>query len=534
MIDIYPKLKYVKILGDKIVSNKELSIVKKNLSELSEKAPFIKSALYSMECYGIVIEKERAEIYCDSDRAFNYGLLTLKELQRQHVLYNSIIFDYPHMKIRGIIEGFYGNPWSFDERREAIDTVSKYKMNTYIYAPKNDLYHRTKWSEPYPKEELARLRELVNHCSNKYIDFYYTLAPGVSMRYTNSEHLKLLLNKYMQLYEIGVRNFGILFDDIPIELVDVKDKIFFQTSENAHSYIVNKLYEHFKIIDKDCSLIVCGSLYYGRGNEKYIVNLGKRIPSDVKIFWTGRSICSQEQDSRDTVYFFKNTLHKPFYWDNYPVNDTDMAYEMHLGPSKGRDSDLYKYSEGLVCNVMEYKEASMIPVITIADYLWNSLEYDEETSMKRAILELVGEKDINNFIKFSKFCLKSCLNPMGNEEFLKKIAQIQYMKNEGNIKTILEELLEYFQENLKSAKVLKKSMENKVLLEDILRWLNKFIAFNKLWIRCIRCAKEYNCGSKLRALYIFIPIPLQSWRYRKNPINMMNFDTKALIDNLRM
>lgn len=264
------------------------------------------------------------------------------------------------------------------------------------------------------------------------------------------------------------------------------------------------------------------------------MNLGKRIPSDVKIFWTGRSICSQEQDSRDTVYFFKNTLHKPFYWDNYPVNDTDMAYEMHLGPIKGRDSDLYKYSEGLVCNVMGYKEASMIPVITVADYLWNSLEYDEETSLKRAILELVGEKDISDFIKFSKFCLKSCLNPMGNEEFLRKITQIQYMKNEENIKMILEELLEYFQENLKSAKILKKSMENKALLEDILRWLNKFIAFNKLWIRCIRCTKEYKCGSKLRALSIFIPIPLQSWRYRKNPINMMNFETKVLIDNLRI
>lgn len=211
-----------------------------------------------------------------------------------------------------------------------------------------------------------------------------------------------------------------------------------------------------------------------------------------------------------------------------------MAYEMHLGPIKGRDGDLYKYAEGLVCNVMEYKEASMIPVITVADYLWNGLEYNEETSLKRAILELVGEKNTNDFTRFNKFCLKSCLNPMGNEEFFKKIAQFQYRKNEENIKTVLDELLIYFQENLKSAKILKKSMENEVLQKNILKWLNKFIAFNKLWIRCIRSAKEYKSGSKLRALFIFIPIPLQSWRYRRNPINMMNFETKVLIDNLRM
>lgn len=534
MLDVYPKLKYMKILGDKIDKNIELSIVRKSLESFNEKAAYISSQLYNDESYGIIIERERAEIYCDSDRAFNYGILTLQQLKNEDKLYSSIIFDYPHMKIRGIIEGFYGEPWTFKERWEAIETISKFKMNAYIYAPKNDLYHRIKWSEPYPKDEINKMKILLNQCNNKYIDFYYTLGPGVSIKYSSEEQLKLLIDKYMQLYEIGVRNFGILFDDIPLELFDHKDKGVFQNAEKAHSYIVNKLYEHFKAMDKKCRLIVCGSLYYGRGNEEYIVNLGKDIPNDVEIFWTGRSICSQELDSRDAKYFFENTLHKPLYWDNYPVNDAEMSNELHLGPIIGRDGDLYKYAEGLLCNVMEYKEASMIPIITAADYLWDGIGYEKEKSLKRGILEVVGEKNAEDFVSFNKFCLKSCLNPKGNEEFFQRIMKLQYLQNDGKLQEALEELLLYFEVNLKLSTSLKRTMENKKLLEEILKWLNKFISFNKLWIRCIKCGKEYKYGSKLRAVLILVPIPFQYWCFRTNPISMMNFETEVLIDSMRI
>jgi len=532
MLNVYPKLKYMKILGEKIDSRSELSIVRKDLKDFNKKATDIDSQLYNKESYGIIIEKERAEIYCDSDRAFNYGVLTLRQLKKEDKLYCSIIFDYPHMKIRGIIEGFYGEPWTFEQRCEAIATISKYKMNTYVYAPKNDLYHRIKWSQLYPKDNIKKMEELVNYCKNNYIDFYYTLGPGVSMKYSDGEQLKLLINKYMQLYEIGVRNFGVLFDDIPLELVDDEEKKVFITADKAHSYVVNKVYNYFKALDKECRLTVCGSLYNGKGDEEYIVNLGKSIPSDVEIFWTGRSICSQELDSRDAVYFLENTMHKPLYWDNYPVNDAEMIHEMHLGPIRGRDGDLYKNAEGLLCNVMEYKEASMIPVITAADYLWNCIGYEEVKSWNRGILEVVGEKDAKDFISFNMFCLKSCLNQKGNEDFYQRLMRFQYMQREGKLEEALEELLLYFEKNLKSSKVLKSGMENKELLKDISRWLNKFNSFNKLWIRCIRGGKEYMYGRKLRAILIFIPIPLQYWCFIANQISMMDFETKVLMDSM--
>jgi len=46
------------------------------------------------------------------------------------------------------------------------------RFNLYIYAPKDDPFHREHWREPYPKEQLITLKalidaakELINFCS---------------------------------------------------------------------------------------------------------------------------------------------------------------------------------------------------------------------------------------------------------------------------------------------------------------------------------------------------------------------------------
>lgn len=51
--------------------------------------------------------------------------------------------------MRGIVEGFYGTPWSHADRLEMLHFSKEKKFNAYIYAPKDDPYHRAKWREPY-------------------------------------------------------------------------------------------------------------------------------------------------------------------------------------------------------------------------------------------------------------------------------------------------------------------------------------------------------------------------------------------------
>jgi hyaluronoglucosaminidase len=91
-------------------------------------------------------------------------------------------------------------------------------MNTYYYAPKDDPYHRDKWQELYPEKELSQLAELSSMCEENFIDFHFCIAPGLSMKYTSQEDFEKLFRKVKQLYNIGIRNFGLLLDDIPENL----------------------------------------------------------------------------------------------------------------------------------------------------------------------------------------------------------------------------------------------------------------------------------------------------------------------------
>jgi hyaluronoglucosaminidase len=57
--------------------------------------------------------------------------------------------------MNGVIEGFYGSPWTWDERRLVVDAVAPAGMDTFIYAPKDDPLHRNRWRDPYPEDQLA-------------------------------------------------------------------------------------------------------------------------------------------------------------------------------------------------------------------------------------------------------------------------------------------------------------------------------------------------------------------------------------------
>src|SRR5688572_16036611 len=52
---------------------------------------------------------------------------------------------------RGIVEGFFGPPWSMQHRAAIFQFGAARGMNTYLYAPKDDPYHREKWQEHYPR-----------------------------------------------------------------------------------------------------------------------------------------------------------------------------------------------------------------------------------------------------------------------------------------------------------------------------------------------------------------------------------------------
>lgn len=317
--------------------------------------------------------------------------------------------DYPLFAQRGYIEGFYGTPWNFEQRIDMLGLLSFFGMNTHYYAPKDDPYHRDKWDELYPDKELWELSQLLKTCNEKFVDFYFCIAPGLSMKYSSEVDFSKLSRKAEQLYSIGVRNFGLLLDDIPDNLYfDEDKKAFASEAVNAHIHISNKFYDYLKQLNPECRLTVCPLQYHGNGDEYYISKLGKGLDGSIKIFWTGHNICSQEITVREAVIFENSTNRKPLYWDNFPVNDAEMQNEMHMGYINGRDPDLYRYSEGIISNAMEYCLSSRIPLLTVSDYLWNPVAYDGFSSWKKAI-ELAHGKDAETLMPFYDNLLISCL-----------------------------------------------------------------------------------------------------------------------------
>ena len=124
------------------------------------------------------------------------------------------INDWPDLQYRGVVEGFYGTPWSHEVRLSLIDTYGRYKMNYYIYGPKDDPYHSSPyWREPYPADEAQEIRELVEACNKNRVNFVWAIHPGQDIKWEESD-IQNLLRKFEAMYQLGVRAFAVHFDDI--------------------------------------------------------------------------------------------------------------------------------------------------------------------------------------------------------------------------------------------------------------------------------------------------------------------------------
>lgn len=384
-----------------------------------------KSHRITDEKYILNISGKTVAVECSGEKSAFYALCDIAKRLSENCLCDGEYICAPSFAVRGYIEGFYGTPWSHESRKSVMALMARNRMNTVYYAPKDDRYHRELWREKYPESELFRLKELVDTAAEYYMDFYWCVAPGLSMKYSDEAEFAALMEKTKQLYSIGIRSFGLLLDDIDEELEFEEDKVLYCEMVNAHIDLINKYHSALLSLNPSIKLTVCPTLYHGRGNEYYISKLGQNISPLVSVFWTGRDICSRELTSLEALKFIEGTHHKPLYWDNYPVNDCSMYNEMHISPIINRDADLWKYSEGIISNCMEYAECSKIPLITFADYLWDSGKYNPQLSWENAIKQVVGEENAENFITFADHLYTSCLKDANSRRMYKAFDAIE-------------------------------------------------------------------------------------------------------------
>ncbi len=425
----------------------------------------------SDEKYFITVKENGAIIESSSEKGVFRGLNTLAKLITRNELKTGSLEDYPLFEMRGYIEGFYGPTWEHSKRISVMRLMAKYGMNTYFYAPKDDAFHREKWRELYPEDQLGALQTLYLTATDNFFDFYWCIGPGLSYCYTSDEDFKLLVDKIKSIYAIGVRNFGLLLDDIPWEFQYDEDAEKYDSIVDAHIDLVNRTYNELKSFDSNIKLTVCPTQYSGDENGYYISKFGKKTPTDVKMFWTGQEICSRVLTVRESAELLRSTDHRPLFWDNYPVNDCEMFHEMHMGALIGRDKDLYKACEGLISNVMEYAECSKIPLMTVADYLWNPTEYDPDASLENAYFEILGEKT-ESFRYFADHLGVSCLSKYSSAYMSKTLAHINFLISRGKHEEAFKEFSDY-NENMRNCLNMLRD-KSVPLFNELEKWVEKF------------------------------------------------------------
>lgn len=299
--------------------------------------------------------------------------------------------DRPDFRWRGVIEGFYGNPWTHAQRLRGIEHFADFGMNLFLLAPKDAAWQRLRWRDPLSASFITEMRELFAAGERHAVAVSACVSPGLSVQYSDDADVASVVAKFEQLAAVGARHFGLLLDDIPDTLSNDADIARYTSVAHAHADFANRVRERLVASMPSAHVILCPMHYAGRGTEPYLQVMGDELHPQIELMWTGRDICSAYLDISDAVIFDRTTRRPPFYWDNYPVNDGAMARRLHIGPFHGREAGLHRYSAGLLANPMELFEASLLPLGTVGAYLWDTTGYDPFAAWDAVLGDLVPD-----------------------------------------------------------------------------------------------------------------------------------------------
>uniref|UniRef100_A0A8D3C7M8 O-GlcNAcase n=1 Tax=Scophthalmus maximus TaxID=52904 RepID=A0A8D3C7M8_SCOMX len=219
--------------------------------------------------------------------------------------------------ISGVVEGFYGRPWTMEQRKELFRRQHKWGLNTYLYAPKDDYKHRILRTE-------------------HGIEFIYAISPGLDITFSNQKEVSALKRKLDQVTHFGCKSFALLFDDIDHNMCPA-DKEVFSSFAHAQVSITNEIYQY----------------------------LGE--PETFLFCPTGPKVVSKDITVESIEEVSKIIKRAPVIWDNIHANDYDQK-RLFLGPYKGRSTELIPRLKGVLTNPNCEFESNFVAIHTLATW----------------------------------------------------------------------------------------------------------------------------------------------------------------------
>ncbi|MET8400026.1 beta-N-acetylglucosaminidase domain-containing protein [Streptomyces sp900116325] len=330
------------------------------------------------------------------DDGLFHAVQTLRQMVRNGSVAGVTVRDWPGTAVRGMTEGFYGQPWTREERLAQIDFMGRTKQNRYLYAAGDDPYRQARWRDPYPAERRADFRALAERARARHVTLGWAVAPGQAMCMSSDGDVKALTRKIDAMWALGVRVFQLQFQDVSYSEwhCDDDDATFGRGPEaaaRAQARVASEVARHLAQRHPGSEpLSVMPTEFYQDGATDYRTALAKELDDRVQIAWTGVGVVPRTITGQELAGARATFRHPLVTMDNYPVNDYAQD-RIFLGPYTGRDPAVAIGSAALLANAMEQPSASRIPLFTAADFAWNPKGYLPQESWQAAIDDLAGD-----------------------------------------------------------------------------------------------------------------------------------------------
>lgn len=338
------------------------------------------------------------------------GLASLEQMLDNGIadLETVTINDYADLKERGIIEGFYGKPYSSSVRKDLLRFMMRYKMNCYVYGPKSDPYHSGKWGDPYPTELTESqkasgfvcqqdLKDFTSVAADTKVSVVWAIHPGNAIM-NSATVVDDVMKKFGSMYDLGFRQFAIFADDVNVPGDEATMK---KTADNVGA-IQHAIEDKWNIAGADPAdtvkalrftpQIYCRAFAGPDSQFNSFFQAMSSLPANVTVYYTGGGVWSVPNNND------LNTLQAQFgrqaiWWWNYPCNDNgtgpseiyplDMKSNFVDMPNVGGGSiasELTASNQGILCNPMEQGDASKTAIFSAGDYCWNNKGFDNMKS----------------------------------------------------------------------------------------------------------------------------------------------------------
>jgi protein O-GlcNAcase / histone acetyltransferase len=298
----------------------------------------------------------------------------------------------------GVIEGFYGPPWTAAEREILLDWMVRFGLETYLHAPKDDPHHRAIWRQPLPPAAAADVAGLAAACRRRGVAFVFAIHPGLDICYASADDLAALVARLDQIVGLGGADFALLFDDIPGTLAPADERAFGSLAE-AQAHVSNRVATWLAERVPGGRLLVCPTAYCTRmvaarlGGTGYLETLGAALAPGIDVIWTGPEIISRSIDTAHLTDVTAALGRPPVLWDNLFANDYDGG-RFFVGPYTGRPTSIRERVRGFLVNPNNELPLNFVPLHTLGRFMRAGADWSPRDAYIAALRDWLPSFDL--------------------------------------------------------------------------------------------------------------------------------------------